>query len=116
MDGANLNWRCSYRAEPRRCFVVPTARRSATIVTNADLLARRHYNVPRGVAGTHPIAADRAEGVWLWDVEGRKYLDFTSGIGVMNVGHHHPHVTGAIQRQLEKLTHTCFQVTMYEPY
>lgn len=85
-------------------------------MTNAELLARRHREVPRGIAGTHPIAAARAQGVRLWDVEGREYLDFTAGIGVMNVGHNHPHVMAAIEKQLHELTHTCFQVTMYESY
>jgi 4-aminobutyrate aminotransferase/(S)-3-amino-2-methylpropionate transaminase len=80
------------------------------------LLHRRQQFVPRGVASTHPIFASRAESARLWDVEGKEYLDFTSGIGVMNVGHQHPRVIRAVQEQLQRFTHTCFPVVMYEPY
>jgi 4-aminobutyrate aminotransferase/(S)-3-amino-2-methylpropionate transaminase len=85
-------------------------------MTNEELLEKRNREVPRGIAFSHPIIAARAKGVRLWDVEGREYLDFTSGISVMNVGHQHPHVIGAIERQLHEMIHTCFQVAMYEPY
>ncbi len=81
-----------------------------------DLLQLRVENVPRGLATTHPIFAVRGEGARLWDVDGNEYIDFIGGIGVLNVGHNHPRVTQAIKAQLEQLTHTCFQVTMYEPY
>ena len=81
-----------------------------------ELLDRRKQSVPRGVASTHPIFASRAKGARLWDVEGKEYLDFTSGIGVMNVGHGHPRVIRAVQEQLQRFTHTCFPVVMYEPY
>lgn len=47
----------------------------------------------------------RGQGVRLWDIEGREYLDFSSGIGVCNLGHSHPHVTAAIQSQAETLVH-----------
>jgi 4-aminobutyrate aminotransferase/(S)-3-amino-2-methylpropionate transaminase len=81
-----------------------------------DLLQLRVENIPRGLATTHPIFAVRGEGARLWDVDGNEYIDFIGGIGVLNVGHNHPRVTQAIKAQLEQLTHTCFQVTMYEPY
>jgi 4-aminobutyrate aminotransferase/(S)-3-amino-2-methylpropionate transaminase len=75
------------------------------------------YNcIPRGLAITHPVFVARADGARIWDVEGKEYLDFASGIGVLNVGHRHPAVVEAIQDQLGRLMHTCFQVTMYEPY
>ena len=80
------------------------------------LLDQRKQSVPRGVAFAHPIFASHAEGARLWDVEGKEYLDFTSGIGVMNVGHSHPRVIQAVQEQLQRYTHTCFTVVMYEPY
>lgn len=79
------------------------------------MTARDRY-VPRGLANTHPIFVVRAEGTRVWDAEGREYLDFTSGIGVLNTGHRHPRVVRAVQEQLERFTHTCFQVAMYEPY
>lgn len=81
-----------------------------------ELLALRLSEVPRGVSNGHPIVAARAEGVRLWDVEGRVYHDWVGGIGVLNVGHNHPRVTEAVRAQLEQFSHTCFQVAMYEPY
>ncbi|HLK66461.1 MAG TPA: 4-aminobutyrate--2-oxoglutarate transaminase [Bryobacteraceae bacterium] len=80
------------------------------------LLDQRRQSVPRGVPNTHAIFASRAEGARIWDVDGREYLDFTSGIGVMNVGHSHPRVIRAVEEQLRHFTHTCFPVVMYEPY
>jgi len=49
-------------------------------------------------------------------VDGKEYLDFAGGIGVMNVGHGHPRVLQAVRAQLERFTHVCFQVTPYEAY
>lgn len=81
-----------------------------------DLLALREKNIPRGITTAHPIFAVRGEGARLWDVDGKEYIDFIGGIGVLNVGHNHPRVVQAIKAQLEQLTHTSFQVAMYEPY
>lgn len=81
-----------------------------------ELLALRQSEIPRGVSNGHPIVTARAEGGRLWDIEGREYLDWVGGIGVLNVGHNHPAVKKAVQEQLENFTHTCFQVTMYESY
>lgn len=81
-----------------------------------DLLALRHSEIPRGVSLAHPVIAARAEGVKVWDVEGREYHDWVSGIGVLNVGHNHPAVVAAVQAQLANFSHTCFQVTAYEGY
>jgi len=89
---------------------------SRTLGTNAELLARRERNVPRGVVTAHPVVAARAEGAYLWDVEGRRYLDFVGGIGVLNVGHNHPRVVAAVTEQLTRIGHTAFQVAAYEPY
>jgi 4-aminobutyrate aminotransferase len=63
-----------------------------------------------------PFFADRAEGAELWDVQGRRFIDFAGGIAVMNVGHGHPKVKAAIAAQLERFTHTCYQVVPYESY
>jgi 4-aminobutyrate aminotransferase / (S)-3-amino-2-methylpropionate transaminase / 5-aminovalerate transaminase len=84
--------------------------------TNADLFARRQQAVPRGVGNAYPVFAARAENAELWDVEGRRYVDFAGGIAVLNVGHRHPKVIAAVAAQMEAYTHTCFQVTPYEPY
>jgi len=82
----------------------------------ADLLTLREQHVPRGIATAHPIFAVKGEGARLWDVDGNEYIDFIGGLGVLNVGHNHPRVVQAVKAQLEQLAHTCFQVTMYEPY
>jgi 4-aminobutyrate aminotransferase / (S)-3-amino-2-methylpropionate transaminase / 5-aminovalerate transaminase len=77
---------------------------------------RRQAAVARGVATAHPIFVERAEGLRLRDVDGREYLDFTGGIGVLNVGHRHPRVMAAVREQLDRFAHTAFQVAMYESY
>ena len=83
---------------------------------NEALLARREAAVARGVSLAHPVFVERAENALLWDPDGRRYIDFAGGIAVLNTGHRHPKVIEAVRRQLEKVTHTCFQVTGYEPY
>ena len=86
------------------------------MTSNAELHARRQQAVPRGVTNSLAVYAERAANAEIWDVEGRRYIDFASGISVLNTGHVHPKVQQAIARQLEKLTHACFQVTPYESY
>ena len=84
--------------------------------TNADLARRRAAAVPRGVGNSLQVYAERAANAELWDVEGRRYIDFASGIAVLNTGHLHPRVQAAVGAQLAKLSHACFQVTPYENY
>jgi 4-aminobutyrate aminotransferase/(S)-3-amino-2-methylpropionate transaminase len=81
-----------------------------------ELKALRERYVPRGVTTAHPLVADRALGSEIWDTEGRRYIDFVGGIGVMNVGHNHPRVMAAVREQLDRVTHTAFQVATYESY
>ena len=82
----------------------------------ARLAARRAGIIPRGLSTAHPVIVARAEGAAVWDTDGREYLDFTSGIGVQNVGHRHPRVVQAVADQLSRLTHLSCQVAMYEVY
>ena len=84
--------------------------------TNASLMKRREAAVPRGVGQIHPIFAESAKNATVTDVEGREFIDFAGGIAVLNTGHLHPKIVAAVQAQLTKLTHTCFQVLAYEPY
>ena len=84
--------------------------------TNAELLARRNAAVPRGVGHATPVYAARAENAEIWDVEGRRYVDFAGGIAVLNTGHRHPKVMAAVAEQAERFTHTAFQVMAYESY
>ena len=84
--------------------------------TNQTLMQRREAAVARGVSQIHPIFVDRAHNSQVVDVEGREYIDFAGGIAVLNTGHLHPKVVKAVQDQLGKVSHTCFQVLAYEPY
>lgn len=84
--------------------------------TNAALFARREAAIPRGVGHSHQIFIDKGENAEVWDVEGRRFIDFAGGIAVLNTGHRHPAVIQAVKDQLDKYTHTCFQVLAYEPY
>lgn len=86
------------------------------MTTNADLQALHHQAVPRGVASVASVYAERARNAEVWDVEGQRYIDFASGIAVVNTGHCHPRVVAAVEAQLRKYSHTCFQVVPYEPY
>lgn len=78
--------------------------------------AEREQWVPRGVSTYHPIYPVRASGAELEDADGNLYLDFAGGIGAMNVGHSHPTVVAAIQRQAAAYSHTCAHVAMPELY
>ncbi len=83
---------------------------------NSQLMKRREAAVPRGVGNAHPVFTAHAENAELWDVEGKRYIDFAGGIAVLNTGHRHPKVMAAVAEQLSHFTHTCFQVTPYESY
>ena len=81
-----------------------------------ELWRRRQSLIPRGVSSLSPIFAAAASGAALTDVDGNVYLDFTGGIGVLNVGHAPREVVSAITEQAERLLHTCFMVAPYEGY
>jgi 4-aminobutyrate aminotransferase/(S)-3-amino-2-methylpropionate transaminase len=83
---------------------------------NAELIARRRAVMPAGVGQTYNVFVDRAVNSEVWDVEGKRYVDFSGGIAVLNTGHQHPKVIAAVKAQLDKVHHTCFQVLAYEPY
>ena len=84
--------------------------------TNAGLMARRQAAIARGVGQVHERFIARGENAEVWDVEGRRYIDFAGGIAVLNTGHRHPRLVEAVRAQLDQYTHTCFQVMAYEPY
>ncbi len=83
---------------------------------NIELNQRRALATPRGVGVMCDFYADRAENATLWDVEGRAYTDFAAGIAVLNTGHRHPRVMQAVAAQLERFTHTAYQVVPYQSY
>lgn len=84
--------------------------------TNQALLHRKNAAVPRGLGIATSVFAARARNAELWDVEGKRYIDFASGIAVVNTGHCHPQVMDAVSRQMAAFTHTCAQVVPYELY
>jgi len=86
------------------------------MTSNAELQQRRIAAIPRGVANALPNFAARASNAELWDAEGRRFIDFASGIAVLNVGHCHPKVVAAVSAQLGLLTHAAFQITPYANY
>jgi 4-aminobutyrate aminotransferase, prokaryotic type len=83
---------------------------------NTELADRRSDAISRGVGVTTQVYAERAENAEIWDVEGRRYIDFAAGIAVVNTGHRHPKVIAAVKDQLDHFTHTCHQVVPYENY
>lgn len=84
--------------------------------TNQEIETRRDNSVAKAIAYSSTFAAERASNAEMWDVEGKRYIDFCGGIGCQNVGHRNAKVIEAIKVQLDSLTHTCFQVTPYENY
>ena len=84
--------------------------------TNESLKARRDEACPVGLPSKSGIYAARAKGAELWDVEGKRYIDFIGGIGVLNVGHAHAKVVEAIKKQTDAFIHTAFGIAQYENY
>ncbi len=83
---------------------------------NAEIAERRKTAIARGVGMQTQIYVERAENAEIWDVEGRRYIDFAAGIAVVNTGHRHPRVIEAVKAQLDGFTHTCHQILPYENY
>lgn len=86
------------------------------MTTNKELLEIRENETPRGVGTQTNIFADKARNAELWDVEGKRFIDLAAGIAVVNTGHNHPQVVAAVKAQLERFSHTCFQVAPYDVY
>jgi 4-aminobutyrate aminotransferase/(S)-3-amino-2-methylpropionate transaminase len=80
------------------------------------LLERRSKAIARGMGMAAPVFAKRAENAEIWDIEGRRFIDFAGGIAVLNAGHRNPAVMKRVQEQLESFTHTCFTIMPYEPF
>ena len=80
------------------------------------LFAERQQQVAPGPFHTTPIVAAHAEGEVITDVDGNRFLDFASGIGVTNLGHRDPAVMAAIAKQAEQFVHTSINVVAYEGY
>jgi len=83
---------------------------------NSEIAVRKNDAISRGVGMTTQVYAAKAENAEVWDVEGRRYIDFAGGIAVLNTGHRHPKVIEAVKKQLDCFTHTCHQVMPYGNY
>ena len=82
--------------------------------TNAEWQERKLAAFARGQGNATSIYVERGRNAELWDVEGRRYIDFGTGIAVCNTGHSHPKIVAAVQDQLERFSHTCVMVTPYD--
>jgi 4-aminobutyrate aminotransferase/(S)-3-amino-2-methylpropionate transaminase len=80
------------------------------------ILQRKERVVAAPLAVAFPLVVDHADGVRLTDVDGNTFIDFTGGVGCLAVGHAHPEVVAAAQRQLERFLHTDFTMIPYEVY
>jgi 4-aminobutyrate aminotransferase len=85
-------------------------------VSNAAWEERRKVATPRGIGIVGDFYAARAENAVVWDIEGKRYLDFAGGIAVLNTGHRHPQVVAAVERQLAQFSHTAYQSIPYASY
>ena len=83
-------------------------------ISNQDWLARKSNAVARGQGHLAPVFVDHAQGSEIWDIEGKRYIDFGTGIAVCSAGHCHPKITAAVTEQLQKFSHTCVMVTPYD--
>ena len=85
-------------------------------MNNSELNELKNRYLPRGATPAATAFAARAENAEIWDEDGRRWIDFAGGIGVLNLGHRHPKVVEAIRAQLDKVMHTCSMVMPYAPY
>ncbi|SOY80741.1 4-aminobutyrate aminotransferase, PLP-dependent [Cupriavidus taiwanensis] len=83
---------------------------------NAELVRRKDAATPRGVGVMCNFYAERALNSEIWDVEGKRYIDFAAGIAVLNTGHRHPRLVEAVEQQLGRFTHTAYQIVPYASY
>lgn len=81
-----------------------------------NLVARRNTIVPEGMGMFSPATIVSGKGALIKDADGKEYIDFAGGIGVLNAGHCPKPVVDAIIKQAKQLIHACFPVAIYEPY
>ncbi len=81
-----------------------------------EVLDRLSASVASPLAITFPLVASHARGATITDLDGNTFIDFSGGVGCLNVGHSHPHVVQAAQEQLERFSHTDFTIVPYENY
>lgn len=86
------------------------------VESNAEWRSLRERSVPRGLANAFPIFVARARGAEMWDLEGRRFIDFIGGIGTLNIGSANEAVVAAIREQAGRFLHTAIQTVMYPEY
>src|SRR6059036_3956383 len=107
-----------------RCCIVEAMAMTRTIELKTavpgpksrEILARKERVVPDPLSVFLPVVVDEARGATLTDVDGNTFIDFTGGVGCLNVGHSHPRVVAAAQEQLTRFAHTDFTIVPYEVY
>lgn len=85
-----------------------------TNMSNAQWQERKEAAIARGQGNLAAVYIDRAENAEMWDVEGKRYIDFGTGIAVCSTGHSNPKVVAAVEKQLKRFSHTCVMVTPYD--
>src|SRR6476661_1515126 len=83
---------------------------------SSEILARKERLIADPLSIFLPIVIDHGEGATLTDVDGNTFLDFTGGVGCLNVGHTNPRLVEAVQEQAAKFFHTDFTIVPYEVY
>ena len=83
-------------------------------LSNSEWQARKNNAVARAQGNIAPVFVERALGSEIWDVEGKRYIDFGTGIAVCSAGHSHPKIVAAVAEQLQNFSHTCVMVTPYD--
>ena len=81
-----------------------------------EILARKDRVVADPLSIFLPVVIERGEGATLTDVDGNTFIDFTGGVGCLNVGHANPRITEAVQEQAARFLHTDFTIVPYELY
>lgn len=89
------------------------AKAETATATNEEWLLRKQNAMARGEAHLAPVFVERAKNAEIWDVEGKRYIDFGTGIAVCNTGHSHPKIVDAVTAQVERFSHTCVMVSPY---
>ncbi|MDE1194252.1 MAG: aspartate aminotransferase family protein [Pseudomonas sp.] len=73
-------------------------------------------SVSNSISFVHPVSLSHGKNAEVWDVDGKRYIDFVGGIGVLNLGHCHPKIVAAICDQAQRMTHYAFNAAPHVPY
>lgn len=82
-------------------------------MSNAQWQERKNKVFARGMGNMLPVFIHKARNAEVWDIEGKRYIDFAAGIAVVNTGHSHPDIVKALTEQVAAFSHTCIMITPY---